>query len=54
MKGAGLVQPGEEKAPGRTHCSLPVLQEGLQEKMGRDSLLGNVVIGQEGRFRFDI
>jgi len=28
-EGAGLVQPGEEKAVRRPHCSLPVLKKGL-------------------------
>ncbi|GAB0178655.1 hypothetical protein GRJ2_000330800 [Grus japonensis] len=29
--GVGVVQPGEEKAPGRPYSSLPVPEEGLQE-----------------------
>lgn len=26
-EGVGLAQPGEEKAPGSSHCSLPVFKE---------------------------
>jgi len=28
-EGAGLVQPGKEKAPGRPYCGLPVLRGSL-------------------------
>ncbi|GAB0177263.1 mitochondrial enolase superfamily member 1 [Grus japonensis] len=28
----GVVQPGEEKAPGTSNCGLPVSEEGLQER----------------------
>jgi len=31
----GVVQPGEEKALGRTYCSLPVLKGGLKERWGQ-------------------
>jgi len=31
---AGLVQPKDEKAPGRLHCGLPVLRVGLEESWG--------------------
>jgi len=33
-EGAGLVQPGEEKAPGSPHCSLPV-PEGADKQEGK-------------------
>jgi len=29
MEGAGVLQPGEEKAPGRPHYGLPVLEGNL-------------------------
>jgi len=29
-EGAGFVQLGEEKAPGRPHCSLPIVKGRLQ------------------------
>jgi len=44
--GAGGVQPGEEKAPWRTHCGFPVFKGGLQES-SRGTLIGAVVIRQE-------
>jgi len=31
LRELGLVQPGEEKAPGRPYNSLPVPEGGLQE-----------------------
>ena len=30
----GVVQPGEEKVPGRPYSSLPVLKRGIQERWG--------------------
>ena len=41
----GVVQPGEEKAPGRPCSSLPVPKRQPTGKLGRDSLTGSVVIG---------
>ena len=32
---AGAVQPGEEKAPGRPDCGLPVLKGSLQKRWGQ-------------------
>jgi len=34
-KGTGAVQPGEEKAPGRSFCVFPVLIGSLQERWGQ-------------------
>ncbi|GAB0185906.1 triadin [Grus japonensis] len=44
----GVVQPGEEKAPGRPYSSLPVPEEYLKGigKLERDCLQGHGVIGQ--------
>ena len=42
---AGAVQPGEEKAPGRPYCSLPVLK-GAHRKMGTGFSAGPVAIAQ--------
>jgi len=33
---AELVQPGEEKAPGKPYSDLPVLRKGLQKRRGGD------------------
>ena len=30
-----VVQSGEEKAPGRSYCSLPVLKRNLEERWGQ-------------------
>ena len=40
-EGAGLVQPGEGKAPGKPHCSLPVQ---LLEKATHSSVLLTTVM----------
>jgi len=42
----GALQPGEEKAPGRPYCGLPVLKRGLIRKMGTAFLVGPVAIAQ--------
>jgi len=44
----GAVQPGEEKALGRPHNSLPVSEGGLQERWRGIFLQGPVVIRQGG------
>ena len=41
----GVVQPGEEKAPGRPYSGLPVLKGGYR-KDGEGLLSGSVVMGQ--------
>ena len=51
-EGIGLVQPGEEKALGRPHCSLPILKGDFEEGWGRDFLPGPVVIAQGGMVLF--
>ena len=38
----GLVQFEEEKAPGRSHCGLPVLKGGPTRGVGRGFLQGYV------------
>ena len=43
---AGVVQPGEEKAPGRPHSSLSVPERGTVGKMGKISLARPIVIEQ--------
>ena len=43
--GTGLVQPGEEKAPERPYCGLPVPKL-LRGKLEKDTLLRSVMIGQ--------
>jgi len=47
-EGALAVQSGEEKAPGRPHYSLPVLEGVLINRRGTDFLHGLIVIGQGG------
>jgi len=41
-----VIQPGEEKAPGRPYSSLPVPERGPIGKLERDFLEGHGVIGQ--------
>jgi len=60
-EGAGAVQPGGEKAPGRPDCSLSVpegackkAREGLVTRACSDGTLGNGFKWKEGRFRLDI
>lgn len=38
--GAGVVQPGEGKAPGRHHCNLPVPKGDLKESRRGTSYRG--------------
>jgi len=42
----GVVQPGEERAPGRPYCGLSVSEGGLKERRGKISLERPVVLGQ--------
>ena len=44
----GLVKLGEEKAPGRPHCSLPVLEGSLQSRRGYYFLYSLIVTWQGG------
>lgn len=52
-----VAQPGEEKRPGRPHCSLSVPEWGLKKEGDRlfnrtcsDGIRGNVFKLKEGRF----
>jgi len=47
----GVVQPGEEEAPGRPYCSLSICKRGLIRKMERDFLPRPVVTGQRATER---
>ena len=49
--GVGFVHPGEELAPGTSHCGLSVLEGSLQAGRGTNFLRGLMVIGHLKRKR---
>ena len=61
LRELGLFSLGEEKAPGRSNCGLPVPEgayrqagEGLFTRAWSDSTRGNGFKLKEGRFRLDV